>query len=107
MLSRFVRTDRQWSFLQRLHAILTTLETSWRTRADAVSHVGGAGDPHRTLLDILGLHPASAELHTRDGKHLDEISSRARLAGFRHGPSEKAKASAQRQAALQMLRSFG
>jgi hypothetical protein len=104
---RLVRNDRQWSFLQKLHRILGILEASWRTRANVVSHVGSGGDPHRALLDILGLHPASVELHTRAGKHLDEISSRGRLAAYRHGPSEKAKASAQRHAALQMLHSFG
>ena len=106
-IRRLVRTDRRWAFLQKLHVILGIMEASWRARANAVSHVGAGADPHVALLDILGLHPASAELHTRTGKHLDEISSRARLARYRHGPSEKAKASAQRQAALQLLRSFG
>jgi hypothetical protein len=107
VFERLMRNDRQWTFLQRLHGILGILEASWRAHAEAVSHVGGGADPHAALLDILGLHPASAELHTRAGKHLDEISSRGRLAGYRHGPSERARASAQRQAALQMLQSFG
>ena len=104
---RLVRTDRQWTFLQKLHAILGVLENNWRSRAASVKHVGGSGDPHAVLLDILGLHPASVELHTRAGKHLDEISSRARLAGMGHGPSAKAQAIAQRQAARDMLRAFG
>jgi hypothetical protein len=107
VVDSMIRADRKWSFLQRLHGILGVLEASWRGRTAAVGHVGAGIDPHKTLLDILGLHPVSAELHTRTGKHLDEISSRARLAGYRHGPSEKAKAAAQRHAALQMLRTFG
>ena len=49
-------------------AMLGVLEASWRTRASGVSRVGAGADPHETLLDILGLHPASAEFHTRTGK---------------------------------------
>ncbi len=107
VLHRLVRADRQWAFLQRLHGILGALEAVWRARAAEVSRVGTGADPHKSLLDILGLHPGSAELHTRAGKHLDEISSRGRLAGYRRGPSEKARAAAQRLSALLMLRNFG
>jgi hypothetical protein len=104
---RLRRTDRQWRFLQRLQAISVALEASWRALAGRVSRVGDGADPHKTLLDIVGLHPNSAELHTRLGKSLDELSSRGRLAGLRGVPSERARAATQRRQALDLLRNLG
>jgi hypothetical protein len=83
------------------------LESRWRDLAAKVSRVGDGADPHKTLLDIVGLHPGSAEFHTRLGKSLDELASRGRLAGLRRAPSERARAATQRRQALELLRSLG
>jgi hypothetical protein len=104
---RLRRTDRQWRFLQGVHATLGMLEDSWRGKLGNVSRVGVGSDPHKTLLDVVGLHPNSAEFHTRHGKSLDELASRGRLARFGRIPSERARAAAQRQQALQLLRTLG
>jgi hypothetical protein len=105
--THWLRPDRQWRMLQMVHRMLGLLEGSWRSLVGELSRVGGGGDPHKALLDILGLHPNSAEFHTRQGKSLDELSSRGRLAGFRRGPSERARAAAQRRQALLLLRNLG
>ena len=100
--------DRRVEFIRRLHFILKILEANWRQQVGSIGRVGRPGaDPHATLLDILGLHSNSVEFHSRAGKSLDELSSRGLLAGLGKVPSQRAVAAAQRQAALQMLRSFG
>ncbi len=48
----------------RLYGVLRGVEEDWRPLVDQVSHVGRRdGDPHQVLLDVLGLHPTSAEYH--------------------------------------------
>jgi hypothetical protein len=49
--------------------------------AAGVAHVGEAGDPHAALLEILGLHPASVEFHTRYGQSLAHLYNHAALTG--------------------------
>jgi hypothetical protein len=102
-----VATDRRVHFLRKLHRVLMDIEGSWRTASATVAHVGAAGDPHQILLDILGLHPTSAEYHIRHAKSLDELSSRAWLGGFGKIPTQKALALKQRQATLNLLRQLG
>jgi hypothetical protein len=100
--------DRRLEFMRRLHSILEILEANWRQQVGSIGRVGEPGaDPHATLLDILGLHSNSVEFYSRAGKSLDELSSRGLLAGLGKVPSQRAQAAAQRQAALQMLRTFG
>ena len=61
-----------------LEALLATAPAGELIRdADAAMYEAKAKGRSRTEL----FH---TELHTRTGKHLDEISSRARLAGYRH-----------------------
>jgi hypothetical protein len=52
-------------FLKRLYDLLMFVDADWNELARGVSYVGERGDAHRLLLDILGLHPASAEFHYR------------------------------------------
>jgi hypothetical protein len=60
-------------FLQRLHGLLARLDADWRGMADGVAHVGQAGDAHRTLLDIVGLHSGSVEYHQRYAASFDHL----------------------------------
>ena len=55
---------RDW--LWKFKGVLDRLQGYWRDLAQNVAHVGTTtGDPHQTLLDIVGLHPASVEFHQR------------------------------------------
>lgn len=55
----------QRGFLQRLHGVLMHVDGAWRQLAAGVAHVGKPGNPHQTLLDIVGLHSGSVEYHQR------------------------------------------
>jgi hypothetical protein len=52
-------------YLQRLHAVLAQLDGTWHDLSADVAHVGNPGNPHQTLLDIVGLHSGSVEFHQR------------------------------------------
>ena len=53
-------------FLDQLYGVIQRVRPVWRNLAARVSHVGGpTEDPHQALLDILGLHPTSAEFYQR------------------------------------------
>lgn len=67
-LTRFQeqRTTGFAEWLKGFKGTLDRLHTIWRNQAAGVSHVDVRNaDPHRTLLDIVGLHPASIEFHQR------------------------------------------
>jgi hypothetical protein len=100
-----VAIDRRAMFLAHLWGVLDRLEPLWRQQLGSVSHVGADGDPHRTLLGAMGLHPNSAEFHIRYGKHLDELWSRGQLALL--NILVAIQASQQRQAALDLLHGLG
>ena len=56
----------QPSFLDGLHGLVERAATLWGALANGVSHAGAPGkDPQQTLLDIIGLHPVSAEFYQR------------------------------------------
>lgn len=63
------------NWLRQYKSILDALRSRWAQHAQGVAHVDSpVGDPHQTLLDIVGLHPASVEFHqryanTRDQEH--------------------------------------
>ena len=60
------------SFTARLYGALRTVEDDWRPLVSQVSRIGGdGGDPHQVLLDVLGLHPTSAEYYPLGADGLD------------------------------------
>lgn len=73
--SRRLLEQRGTSFpdwLVNFKRVLDQLSGIWRNLAGQVAHVGTDSanrvvdrDPHQTLLDIVGLHPASVEFHQR------------------------------------------
>ncbi|HMA17109.1 MAG TPA: hypothetical protein VKS03_01590, partial [Thermoanaerobaculia bacterium] len=69
-------------FLLRLHAILSAIEDDWAQMAGAVSFVGKPGDAHQILLDIVGLHPGSAEFVQRYAESVEQLFNRLNLEGL-------------------------
>lgn len=62
--------DRHRQSLLHMVGVLDRMDNDWAAMAQNVAHVGTPGDPQQTLLDILGLHPASVEFHQRYAKGL-------------------------------------
>lgn len=61
--------------------VLAAAADDWRTLAEQVAHLGADGDPHRLLLDIVGLHPTSVEFHQRYGQSIEDYYNRLNLSG--------------------------
>jgi hypothetical protein len=74
--------ERFRAHITRLPLLLATLREDWERMSSRVAHVGKPGDRHQTLLDIVGLSPASVEYHRRWAESLEQLSNRLKLAGF-------------------------
>jgi hypothetical protein len=70
------------AFLARVLALLRAIDADWEAMSTAAGHVGKKGDPHQTLLDIVGLHPDSVEFHWRYSESLTELYNVINLRGF-------------------------
>ncbi|MGN6814812.1 MAG: hypothetical protein ACTHK3_01835, partial [Solirubrobacterales bacterium] len=70
------------AFLGRVLALLRAVDADWTAMSTAAAHVGKDGDPHQTLLDVVGLHPDSAEFHWRYSESLKELYNVINLWGF-------------------------
>ncbi len=68
--------------LARLDQLLKVMAGDWDVLTAQVSRVGGPGDPHQLLLDILGLHPASVEHYQRYAESLEDLYNRMRFFGW-------------------------
>ncbi|MGP3690087.1 hypothetical protein ACTVZO_36235 [Streptomyces sp. IBSNAI002] len=69
-----------------LHRLLETLAADWTEAAAEVPRLtSGSADPHQRLLDILALHPSSAEYHQRYARSVADLYNQENLAG--HGPA--------------------
>jgi hypothetical protein len=75
------RGDAERNFLRALYAILRAVDADWTTMSAGNAHVGRAGDAHQTLLDVVGLHPASVEFYSRSAESLSELFNLANLWG--------------------------
>lgn len=95
------------NFLSRLYAVLRLMDADWRTMAQNASFAGKPGsDPHKTLLDIIGLHPVSAELSQRWAESLEELYNRLNFGGL--GPLIAALiAGGLKQSGIDLLAKFG
>jgi hypothetical protein len=94
--------------LQAIHALTERAAMLWRELSSRVGHVGAAGvDPQQTLLDILGLHPTSAEFYYR---YSQSFTQHYNALGFATEPvSDRSAGSARArlEAGLQALSEFG
>ena len=69
-------------FLAGLLRVLRLVQADWAGLAQGVSRVGSGGDAHQILLDILGLHPDSAEYYWRYSQGLTELYNVVNLWGL-------------------------
>uniref|UniRef100_A0AAU2K0M1 Uncharacterized protein n=1 Tax=Streptomyces sp. NBC_00049 TaxID=2903617 RepID=A0AAU2K0M1_9ACTN len=68
-----------------LHRLLTEAAADWGKATGKVARLGtDSGDAHRQLLDILALHPSSAEFHQRYAQSVDDLFNRENLDGRGH-----------------------
>jgi hypothetical protein len=77
-----LETDNQ--FLLHLYQILLDMDLTWKDLLSRVAYVGKPGDPHQTLLDIVGLHPDSVELYKRYANSVMQIHNTYNALGFLH-----------------------
>jgi hypothetical protein len=70
------------AFLSRLYTVAMTAGKDWSTMSGQAAHLGGAGDPHQTLLDVVGLHPSSVEYYSRTAESISELFNVLNLWGF-------------------------
>jgi hypothetical protein len=70
------------SFLAGLAQVLARMRDEWEALAAEVARVGGPGDPHQVLLDVVGLHASSVEFHQRYAESLEQLTNRIKLEGF-------------------------
>ena len=61
------------SYLAALYNLLRQLDADWTAMSQNAAWVGKAGDPHQTLLDIVGLNPSSVEYYSRNAESLDQL----------------------------------
>ncbi|MDB6107630.1 MAG: hypothetical protein JWO52_7629, partial [Gammaproteobacteria bacterium] len=62
------------SYLAALYTLLRQLDADWATMAQNAASVAKAGgDPHQTLLDIVGLTPSSIEYYSRNAESLGQL----------------------------------
>jgi hypothetical protein len=100
----FQHSDALREYLRQLHPLLEAIDSDFRTMASDVSFVGKSGDPHATLLDIVGLHPGSVEWSQRYAESFETLSNRLNLLGF---GAFGVLASIRRDAAKEKLKGLG
>lgn len=67
-------------FISKLYALIMKMDAEWNSFAATVPHVGQTGgDPHQTLLDVIGLHATSAEYHQRYAQTLTQLYNQIAL----------------------------
>ncbi len=74
--------DPRSAYLANLASILSKIGADWKAMSTQASFVGKAGDAHQLLLDIIGLHPASVEFHTRYAESLTQLFNLLNLWGL-------------------------
>jgi hypothetical protein len=74
-------SDEAAAHRRKLHAVLGAMAQDWRAATGKVARLGDEGDPHQLLLDILALHPTSAEYHQRYAQSVEDIFNRENLGG--------------------------
>ena len=69
----------QAKFLRELDRVLRLIGADWEALKGLQGFAGKGGDPHQTLLKIVGLHSGSAELFQRWTESLEQLASIVRL----------------------------
>jgi len=71
------------NYYKKLHELLMRIDRDWEKLLPGVNFVGKAGDAHKILLDVIGLHPGAVEFHQRYAESLQQVYNQLNLA---HGP---------------------
>jgi hypothetical protein len=61
------------AYLSGLYNLLRQLDADWATMSQNAAWVGKAGDPHQTLLDVVGLNASSVEYYSRNAESRDQL----------------------------------
>ncbi|WP_419695428.1 hypothetical protein ACN2CC_02175 [Mesorhizobium muleiense] len=93
-------------FLAALRRLIAGIEPQWRTMATGVSFVGKSGNPHKTLLDIVGLHSGSVEWSQRYAESLKLVFNQLAMLGL-GGFFETIRLAIERIGAMALLRNLG
>jgi hypothetical protein len=74
-------------YLGRLHSLLSQMDARWTAMSDDVAHVARPGNPHQTLLDVVGLHSGTVEYHQRYAQSFDQLYNQlvAQMGGWLGG----------------------
>lgn len=67
------RSGLSAAYLTGLYNLLRQLDADWTTMSQNAAWVDKVGDPHQTLLDIVGLNPSSVEYYSRSAESLDQL----------------------------------
>lgn len=94
-------------FLLQLYNNLLEIDKTWSEQSNRVSHVGKRGDAHQILLDILGLHPNSVEMHSRYAQSLEHLHNYYNLIGLSLFRSEKFSQTKYIRSGLELLEKHG
>ncbi|MFC5830965.1 hypothetical protein [Nonomuraea insulae] len=66
-----------------LHKVLSAAHEDWLAATAKVTRLGDRNaDPHQALLDVLALHPTSAEYHQRYARGVEDAFNRENLGGL-------------------------
>ncbi len=69
-------------FVTGLLRLLREVDADWSAMSAGASHVGSPGDAHKTLMNIISLHPSSVEYHWRYSESLTELYNVINLWGW-------------------------
>src|SRR5688572_299888 len=94
-------------FLLRLYTVLRRIDADWTTLSRQAAFVGKAGDPHQILLDVVGLHPTSAEFYNRYAQSADQLVNYFRYYGIAAPFIAAMVEQIYTQSGLNLLASFG
>jgi hypothetical protein len=72
----------QKPFLLQLYNVLLEIDKTWSDLRNRVSHISTPGDAHQVLLDIIGLHPNSAEVYARYAQSLEHLHNYYNMVGI-------------------------
>jgi hypothetical protein len=73
---------RSDAFLVQVKQLLDRMDGRFRKFAAGVVQAGDGSEAQQTLLDILGLHPASVEFHTRYGQSAAHVANILGISGL-------------------------
>ena len=94
-------------FEAMIHGVLSRFDVAWSNYVPLLSHIGATGSGATELLDILGLHPTSAEFYQRVGYSYDTLRNIESLVWQSHELADTIKMILESIAGVSYLRQLG